>query len=64
MENLQGRSEMAINEKLDYLQDLGINIHYSLFALYESVFYHNYFSGDFLKKKSTERVWARCRFFF
>jgi alpha-amylase len=38
----------GVKEKLDYLQDLGITS-ILLLPLYESVFYHNYFSGDFEK---------------
>ncbi len=38
----------GINAKLDYLQDLGVNA-ILLLPLYESVYYHNYFAGDFEK---------------
>lgn len=36
----------GINEKLDYLEDLGVNT-ILLLPLYQSVFYHNYFADDF-----------------
>src|ERR1700712_3283359 len=38
----------GIRLKLDYLQKLGVTA-VLLTPLYESVFYHNYFSGDFKK---------------
>ena len=38
----------GVREKLDYLHDLGVTS-ILLLPLYESVFYHNYFSGDFEK---------------
>lgn len=38
----------GIHQKLDYLQKLGVNA-ILLTPLYESVFYHNYFSSDFKK---------------
>ena len=38
----------GIREKLDYLQELGITS-LLLLPLYESVYYHNYFTGDFEK---------------
>src|ERR1700712_4166775 len=38
----------GIRLKLDYLQKLGVTA-ILLTPLYESVFYHNYFSGDFKK---------------
>ncbi|HEU4472451.1 MAG TPA: alpha-amylase family glycosyl hydrolase [Flavisolibacter sp.] len=38
----------GLRQKLDYLQDLGITS-VLLLPLYESVYYHNYFSGDFEK---------------
>lgn len=42
----------GLREKLDYLQDLGITS-IQLLPLYQSVFYHNYFSDDFYKIDST-----------
>jgi glycosidase len=36
----------GINQKLDYLQDLGVNT-ILLLPLYKSVYYHNYFADDF-----------------
>ncbi len=39
-------------QKLDYLQDLGITS-IQLLPLYQSAFYHNYFSDDFYKIDST-----------
>ena len=38
----------GLQEKLDYLQDLGVTS-IQLLPLYESVFYHNYFAIDFAK---------------
>lgn len=38
----------GLTEKLDYLQDLGITSVLML-PLYESVYYHNYFTSDFEK---------------
>lgn len=38
----------GLRQKLDYLQDLGITS-IQLLPLYQSVFYHNYFSDDFYK---------------
>lgn len=38
----------GIRQKLDYLQELGVTA-ILLTPLYESVYYHNYFSGDFKK---------------
>lgn len=38
----------GLRQKLDYLQDLGITS-ILLLPLYESLYYHNYFSGDFNK---------------
>lgn len=38
----------GLREKLDYLQDLGVTSILML-PLYESVYYHNYFSSDFEK---------------
>ncbi|HEY4197614.1 MAG TPA: alpha-amylase family glycosyl hydrolase, partial [Mucilaginibacter sp.] len=38
----------GIRQKLDYLQQLGVTA-ILLTPLYESVFYHNYFSSDFKK---------------
>src|ERR1700712_5986729 len=38
----------GIRQKLDYLQELGVTA-VLLTPLYESVFYHNYFSSDFKK---------------
>ena len=38
----------GVKEKLDYLHDLGITS-ILLLPLYQSAFYHNYFSGDFEK---------------
>src|SRR6201986_1257556 len=38
----------GIREKLDYMQQLGVTA-ILLTPLYESVFYHNYFAGDFEK---------------
>ena len=38
----------GLTEKLDYLQDLGITS-ILLLPLYQSVFYHNYFAGNFEK---------------
>jgi glycosidase len=38
----------GLTQKLDYLQELGITS-ILLLPLYESVYYHNYFSGDFEK---------------
>lgn len=38
----------GIEQKLDYLQGLGINS-ILLLPLYESIYYHNYYSGDFKK---------------
>ncbi|MBX2934264.1 MAG: hypothetical protein KF825_08460 [Ferruginibacter sp.] len=38
----------GLREKLDYLQDLGVTSILML-PLYESVYYHNYFSGNFEK---------------
>ena len=35
----------GIREKLDYLQELGVTS-VLLLPLYESVYYHNYFTGD------------------
>lgn len=42
----------GLREKLDYLQDLGITS-IQLLPLYQSVFYHNYFTDDFYKIDST-----------
>jgi alpha-amylase len=42
----------GLQEKLDYLQDLGVTS-IQLLPLYHSVFYHNYFSDDFYKIDST-----------
>jgi len=42
----------GLREKLDYLQDLGVTS-IQLLPLYQSVFYHNYFSDDFYKIDST-----------
>lgn len=42
----------GLREKLDYLQDLGITS-IQLLPLYQSVFYHNYFSDDFYKIDSS-----------
>ena len=42
----------GLREKLDYLQDLGITS-IQLLPLYQSPFYHNYFSDDFYKIDST-----------
>jgi len=42
----------GLREKLNYLQDLGITS-IQLLPLYQSVFYHNYFSDDFYKIDST-----------
>lgn len=42
----------GLREKLDYLQDLGITS-IQLLPLYQSAFYHNYFSDDFYKIDST-----------
>jgi glycosidase len=42
----------GLREKLDYLQDLGITS-IQLVPLYQSPFYHNYFSDDFYKIDST-----------
>jgi alpha-amylase len=38
----------GLREKLDYLQDLGVTS-ILMVPLYESVYYHNYFSSDFKK---------------
>src|SRR5690606_9728181 len=38
----------GIEQKLDYLQELGINS-ILLLPLYESVYYHNYYTGNFEK---------------
>lgn len=38
----------GLRERLDYLQELGVTTILML-PLYESVFYHNYFAGDFEK---------------
>jgi len=38
----------GLNSKLDYLQELGVTS-ILLLPLYESVYYHNYFSGNFEK---------------
>src|SRR5262245_26177824 len=47
--NGDGQGDLkGVNEKLDYLQDLGATS-ILLLPLYESEFYHNYFSGDFEK---------------
>lgn len=42
----------GLHQKLDYLQDLGITS-IQLLPLYQSPFYHNYFSDDFYKIDST-----------
>jgi glycosidase len=42
----------GLREKLDYLQDLGVTS-IQLLPLYQSPFYHNYFSDDFYKIDST-----------
>ena len=42
----------GLQEKLDYLQDLGVTS-IQLLPLYQSVFYHNYFSDNFYKIDST-----------
>ena len=42
----------GLTQKLDYLQDLGITS-ILLLPLYESIYYHNYFSSDFEKIDST-----------
>jgi glycosidase len=42
----------GIQQKLDYLQDLGVTS-ILLTPLYESVYYHNYYSSDFEKIDST-----------
>lgn len=42
----------GLTEKLDYLQDLGITS-ILLLPLYESIYYHNYFTSDFEKIDST-----------
>jgi alpha-amylase len=42
----------GLHEKLDYLQNLGITS-IQLLPLYQSPFYHNYFSDDFYKIDST-----------
>src|ERR1041384_2228386 len=45
--DLQGDLK-GVRQKLDYLRDLGVTS-ILLSPLYESVFYHNYVSGDFEK---------------
>ena len=42
----------GLQEKLDYLQDLGVTS-IQLVPLYQTVFYHNYFTDDFYKIDST-----------
>lgn len=42
----------GLRQKLDYLQDLGVTS-ILLLPLYQSVYYHNYFSSDFKKIDST-----------
>jgi glycosidase len=42
----------GLRKKLDYLQDLGVTS-IQLLPLYQSPFYHNYFSDDFYKLDST-----------
>lgn len=42
----------GLRDKLDYLQDLGVTS-ILMVPLYESVYYHNYFSSDFEKIDST-----------
>ena len=42
----------GLQQKLDYLQELGVNS-ILLLPLYESVYYHNYYTGDFEKIDST-----------
>lgn len=42
----------GLRQKLDYLQHLGITS-IQLLPLYQSPFYHNYFSDDFYKIDST-----------
>jgi len=42
----------GLREKLGYLQDLGVTS-IQLVPLYQSVFYHNYFSDNFYKIDST-----------
>ena len=42
----------GLESKLDYLQDLGVTS-ILLTPLYESVYYHNYYSSDFMKIDST-----------